>query len=136
MTKATDTSFADMPGYRIGETDTRPWGLWEVLDTGIENGEEFCIKKITVNPGGILSLQSHKLRREVWTVLEGILEVTRNDDIITLGVGKTIDIPCGAVHRMANRSDKPVVVHEVQRGICREDDIIRLEDVYGRAVQS
>lgn len=122
-----------MPGYRIGETDTRPWGIWEVLDTGIENGEEYCVKKITVNPGGILSLQSHELRREVWTVLEGIIEVTRNKEIISLAVGKTIDIPCGAIHRMANRSDKIAVIHEVQRGICREDDIKRYEDVYGRS---
>lgn len=135
MTNST-LDLANMPGYRIGETDTRPWGMWEVLETGIENNEEFCIKKITVNPGGILSLQSHQLRREEWTVLEGILEVTRDKDIITLATGKTIDIPCGAVHRMANRSDKPVVVKEIQRGVCREDDIIRYEDVYGRSVQS
>ncbi len=107
--------------------------MWEVLDTGVENGEEFCIKKITVNPGGILSLQSHKLRREVWTALEGSIEVTRDDKIITLSKGETIDIPCGAVHRMANRSDTVAVIHEIQRGICREDDIIRLEDVYGRS---
>jgi len=125
-----------MPGYRIGETDTRPWGTWEVLDTGVENGEEFCVKKITVNPGGILSLQSHKLRREVWTVLEGTIEVTRDKEIITLSKDKTIDIPQGAVHRMANRGDVPAIVHEVQRGTCREDDIIRYEDVYGRTVQA
>ena len=131
MTKPSP-SLADMPGYRIGETDTRPWGAWEVLDTGVENDEEYCVKKITVNPGGVLSLQSHELRREVWTVLEGVIEVTRDKDIISLAAGKTIDIPCGTVHRMANRSDKPAVIKEIQRGICREDDIKRIEDVYGR----
>jgi len=126
------TDFAKMPGYRPGEKDTRPWGMWEVLETGHENGEEFCIKRITVNPGGVLSLQSHKLRRENWTLESGTLEVTRDKEIITLTPGQNIDIPLGAVHRMANRSDTPAIVREIQRGICREDDIIRYEDIYGR----
>ncbi len=121
-----------MPGYRIGERDTRPWGTWEVLDVGIDNGEEFCIKRITVIPNGVLSLQSHKLRREVWTVEQGVLEVTLDDQIIVLQVGQSIDIPLGAKHRMANRGISDTIVHEVQRGICREDDIIRYEDIYGR----
>lgn len=123
---------SSLPGYTIGETDTRPWGTWEVLDAGIENDEEFCIKKITVIPQGVLSLQSHQFRREEWTVLQGVLEVTRNDDIITLHAGDSIDIPCGAKHRMANRGTTNTIVKEIQRGICREDDIIRYEDIYGR----
>jgi mannose-6-phosphate isomerase-like protein (cupin superfamily) len=127
-----DTDFASMPGYRIGESDKRPWGLWEVLDTGRENNEEYCLKRITVNPGGVLSLQSHNYRREEWTVESGTLEVTRNDEIITLQAGETIFIPQGAKHRMANRTDTPTVVKEIQRGVCREDDIIRYEDIYGR----
>lgn len=122
--------------YSIGESDTRPWGKWEVLALGTENGpnghEEICIKKITVNPGGILSLQSHKLRREEWTVLEGMLEVTRDNEILNLQAGDSVEIPCGAVHRMANRSNTPVTVKEIQRGVCREDDIVRYEDAYGR----
>ncbi len=130
--KNNDVDVAAMPGYRPGESDTRPWGLWEVLDTGHENGEEFCIKKITVTPGGVLSLQSHAKRREEWTVLSGTLEVTRNDDIIVLQAGESIDIPQGAKHRMANRGTEPVVVKEIQRGLCREDDIVRFEDIYGR----
>ena len=127
------TDLTQMPGYRPGESDIRPWGLWEVLDTGHENNEEFCVKKITVNPGGVLSLQSHTSRREEWTVLSGTLEVTRNDDIIVLQAGESIDIPQGAKHRMANRGTQPVVVKEIQRGVCREDDIIRYEDMYGRS---
>ena len=122
-----------LPAYKIGEHDTRPWGTWEVLDLGQENGEEFCTKKITVSPNGILSLQSHKLRREDWTVLEGVLEVTRNDEVLVLQVGQSVHIPCGAVHRMANRGTIPAVVKEIQRGVCREDDIIRYEDIYGRS---
>jgi mannose-6-phosphate isomerase-like protein (cupin superfamily) len=131
-TKNTNPDLASMPGYRPGETDTRPWGTWEVLETGEENGEEYCIKRITVNPGGVLSLQSHAMRREEWTVEDGTLEVTRHEAIILLQAGEKIDIPLGAKHRMANRSDKPVVVHEIQRGVCREDDIVRYEDIYGR----
>jgi mannose-6-phosphate isomerase-like protein (cupin superfamily) len=122
-----------MQTYTIGETDTRPWGTWEVLDLGTENGEEFCKKKITVNSGGILSLQSHKLRREEWTVISGELEVTRDQEILNLKAGDHVEIPCGAVHRMANRSTVDVVVQEIQRGICREDDIERFEDIYGRS---
>lgn len=125
--------FSTLPGYTIGETDTRPWGRWEVLDAGTENGEEYCVKKITVIPGGVLSLQSHKLRREEWSVLEGVLEVTRDQEILTLQAGDHVEIPCGAVHRMANRGTVDAVVKEIQRGICREDDIIRLEDIYGRS---
>lgn len=128
----TQENTSSLPAYNIGDTDTRPWGHYKVMDLGTENGEEFCVKTITVNPGGILSLQSHKLRREEWTVVEGLLEVTRDKDIINLKAGESIDIPQGAVHRMANRSDKPVVVKEIQRGICREDDIERFEDIYGR----
>lgn len=128
----TNAAFAQMPGYRPGEKDQRPWGTWEVLEVGTENGEEFCRKRITVIPGGVLSLQSHKLRREDWIVEAGVLEVTRNDEIHTLQVGETIHIPQGAKHRMANRGDVPAIVHEIQRGICREDDIIRYEDIYGR----
>lgn len=123
---------SSLPAYTIGERDTRPWGSWEVLDAGTENGEEYCVKTITVIPNGILSLQSHEFRREEWTVLEGVLEVTRDDAIIVLHAGEQISIPQGAKHRMANRGNVTAVVKEIQRGICREDDIIRYEDVYGR----
>ena len=132
MTDSSKPNAASLPGYTIGDRDTRPWGHYEVLDVGVENDEEFCVKTITVNPGGVLSLQSHELRREEWTVTEGVLEVTRNDEIITLQTGESINIPQGAIHRMANRSDAPAVVREIQRGICREDDIKRYEDLYGR----
>lgn len=132
MTHETSPASA-LPAYQPGESDTRPWGKWEVLDLGTENGEEFCIKRITVTPGGVLSLQSHKLRREEWTVISGELEVTRNDEILNLTAGQSVDIPQGAVHRMANRGMVDAVVKEIQRGVCREDDIERFEDIYGRS---
>lgn len=127
------TDFTTLKGYGKGETDTRPWGKWEVLEAGFEDGEEYCAKRITVIPGGVLSLQSHKGRRETWTVEAGVLEVTLDDAIHVLQKGERIDIPLGAKHRMANRGDVDTVVHEIQRGICREDDIIRYEDIYGRS---
>jgi mannose-6-phosphate isomerase-like protein (cupin superfamily) len=136
MTQTT-VSQSTLQAYTVGEKDTRPWGTWEVLDLGTKDGpngiEEFCVKKITVNPGGVLSLQSHQLRREEWTVLEGLLEVTRDKEILNLKAGDYVEIPQGAVHRMANRSDAPAVVKEIQRGVCREDDIERFEDIYGRS---
>lgn len=98
----------------------------------MEGAEEYCVKRITVTPGGVLSLQSHKLRREEWTVESGVLEVTRDKEMFILKKGETIDIPCGAIHRMANRGTRNAVVKEIQRGICREEDIIRYEDIYGR----
>ncbi len=116
----------------MGEKDTRPWGMWEVLETGHENNEEYCIKRITVTPGGVLSLQSHQGRREEWMVEAGVLEVTCDGRIFTLMAGQTTTIPCGAIHRMANRGNVNAVVREIQRGICREEDIVRYEDIYGR----
>jgi mannose-6-phosphate isomerase-like protein (cupin superfamily) len=129
----TQANTSTLQAYTIGESDTRPWGTWEVLDLGTKDGEEFCVKKITVNPGGVLSLQSHQLRREEWTVLEGVMEITRDKEIFSLNAGETTHIPQGAVHRMANRTDTPVILKEIQRGVCREDDIERFEDIYGRS---
>ena len=119
--------------YTVGDADNRPWGRWEVTAVGTENGEQKVEKKITVNPGAVLSLQSHELRREEWTVIEGEIQVTCNEDVFALQKGQTTHIPLHAKHRMANTTDKPAVVHEIQRGTCKEADIKRYEDKYGRA---
>lgn len=135
MTNGQDKDRADfsaLSAYSSGARDTRPWGTWEVLETGMENGEEYCVKLITVKAGGVLSLQSHRLRREEWTVLDGTIEVTRADKRFTLCKGESTTIPLGTRHRMANYGSTDAVIHEIQRGICREDDIIRYEDIYGR----
>ena len=118
--------------YNVGDADDRPWGRWEVTAVSTENGEQVVEKMITVSPGAILSLQSHKLRREEWRVVEGAIEVTCDEDIFAVEAGNTVHIPLGAKHRMANRGSVPAKVHEIQRGTCREDDIIRYEDAYGR----
>jgi mannose-1-phosphate guanylyltransferase/mannose-1-phosphate guanylyltransferase/mannose-6-phosphate isomerase len=130
MTQTKDIT--QLSGYSIGESDTRPWGGWVVLDSGQENGEDFCIKTITVIPGGVLSLQSHKGRREKWTIEQGTLEVTLDHATHILEMGQSIEIPIGTIHRGANRGPVDVIITEIQRGICREEDIIRYDDIYGR----
>ncbi len=122
--------------YTIGDHDQRPWGEYLVIDVGYNQGNgEFCEKIITVNPGNILSLQSHKLRNEVWTVQAGILTVIIDDKQYVLQEKESIHIPTGAIHCMANAGNKPCHVHERQEGICREEDIIRYADAYGRGIK-
>jgi mannose-1-phosphate guanylyltransferase/mannose-6-phosphate isomerase len=112
----------------------RPWGSYQSLDLG----EHHQVKRIVVAPGERLSLQKHAHRAEHWTVVEGVAEVTVGMTMDTLTTKtvqarESIDIPKGAIHRLANRGATPVVVIEVQFGdYLGEDDIIRLEDDYGR----
>lgn len=121
--------------YEVGDYDERPWGSYVVTGIGTtDDGHEFCEKDITVKPGQVLSLQSHKKREEFWTVKDGILDIVCDDERLTLKAGDSIHIPKGAVHCMANvQSNQPCVVFERQVGICREDDIVRYLDAYGRA---
>lgn len=124
-----------MAAYQVGDHDTRPWGEYEVTAVGMDGTDEYCEKCITVQPNNILSLQSHNLRRETWKVTEGELTVILEDKVITLKAGEDIFVPMGSIHAMANLSDAPCTVFERQEGICREDDIIRYLDAYGRAVE-
>lgn len=111
----------------------RPWGSYESL----VNAERFQVKRIIVNPGGILSLQKHHHRAEHWIVVQGTAEVTCEDKVFMLGVDESTYIPLGHKHRLANRGDQPLELIEVQSGdYLGEDDIVRFEDVYGRSEQS
>jgi len=86
-----------------------------------------------VKPGGVLSLQKHRHRAEHWVVVRGEAEVTIDGGVRALLPGQLVHVPLGAVHRLANRGDEPVVLIEVQTGdYLGEDDIVRLEDVYNR----
>jgi mannose-6-phosphate isomerase-like protein (cupin superfamily) len=119
--------------YRVGDMDIRPWGSYTVTAVGIgETGEESCVKEIQVNPGQILSLQSHEHRREHWKVVSGVLTVVLDGERLTLKSGQDVRIPQGGIHCMANLGKKNVVVTEIQKGICREEDITRYMDAYGR----
>lgn len=116
-------------GYAAGQFDTRPWGDWLVLDAG----PGWCVKRIRVAPGGLLSLQYHRHRAEDWVVVSGHAEVTRNDESFPLGPGERIHLDPGDRHRVANPGPEDLVFIEVQTGDDpREDDIVRIEDRYGR----
>ena len=109
--------------------DYRPWGWYE----SIALGPRFQVKRIVVNPGAALSLQSHKHRSEHWIVVEGTAKVTIDDDVQTVTENQSVYIPLGAVHRMENPGKLPLTLIEVQTGsYFGEDDIIRYDDVYAR----
>lgn len=110
----------------IGE---RPWGKYWVLG----EHDSHKVKRIEVNPGGVLSLQYHQHRAEVWTIVSGTGKVTLGDDIQDFKVGEVVQIPQGVVHRIENRSNELLVFIEVQFGTYfGEDDIVRVEDIYAR----
>jgi mannose-6-phosphate isomerase-like protein (cupin superfamily) len=91
------------------------------------------VKRIVVHPGQRLSLQKHRHRSEHWTIVEGVAEVTIDDQVLTVSPNESVYIPLGAVHRAANPGKTPVTLIEVQCGdYLGEDDIIRFEDDYGR----
>jgi mannose-1-phosphate guanylyltransferase/mannose-6-phosphate isomerase len=108
----------------------RPWGWFRAL----ARGTGFQVKEIYVRPGGKLSLQRHKHRAEQWIVVEGEATVTVGDRVSVLNERGLADIPLGAVHRLENRTNRPLRIIEVQTGTyLGEDDIERLADDYGRA---
>jgi mannose-1-phosphate guanylyltransferase/mannose-6-phosphate isomerase len=108
----------------------RPWGKYLSIDIGVRHQ----VKRITVKPGGVLSLQKHFHRAEHWVVVRGTAEVTRNEDVIIVHENESIYLPIGCVHRMANPGKIPLEIIEVQVGsYLGEDDIIRIEDIYRRA---
>ena len=110
-------------------SETRPWGSFHVLD----EGEGFKVKRIVVNPGGRLSLQSHKHRGEHWTVVTGTATVTVDDRVSDFVRSESVDIPKGAKHRLENFGHSPVEIIEVQFGdYLGEDDIVRYDDAYNR----
>ena len=110
-------------------SEERPWGSWHVID--VEDG--FKVKRIHVNPGSRLSLQTHEQRSEHWVVVQGTATATVGEDVIAVPTGESIDVPLGAKHRLANDGDEELVIIEVQLGsYTGEDDIVRLEDDYGR----
>ena len=107
----------------------RPWGWYDSID----EGERFKVKRIQVNPGASLSLQKHHHRAEHWVVVKGTAEITNADQVILLTENQSTYIPLGEVHRLANPGTIPLEIIEVQSGsYLGEDDIVRLEDTYGR----
>ena len=107
----------------------RPWGSYE----GVDVGERFQVKRLTVKPGAALSLQMHHHRAEHWVVVKGTARVTRGDEIVMLTENQSTFIPLGTRHRLENPGTIPLEIIEVQSGsYLGEDDIVRFEDMYNR----
>ncbi|MBV9735168.1 MAG: cupin domain-containing protein, partial [Acidisphaera sp.] len=107
----------------------RPWGFYEILI----RGDRFQVKRITVTPGHKLSLQKHFHRAEHWVVVAGSALVTRDGEELLVRENESIYLPLGTVHRLQNPGRIPLCLIEVQSGgYLGEDDIVRLEDHYGR----
>jgi mannose-6-phosphate isomerase-like protein (cupin superfamily) len=118
-----------IPSGRERTSDVRPWGSWEVLD----RGPDYQVKRISVRSHSRLSLQIHARRAEFWTVVAGVATCRVGDSEMHLRPGQSVHVPLGAPHRIGNGEDDDLIVIEVQLGAyLGEDDIVRLEDDYGR----
>ena len=109
--------------------EKRPWGWYDVIDEGYR----YKVKSIEVNPGEKLSLQMHHHRSEHWVVVSGtaLTECDGKEKLLT--ENESTYIPVGSVHRLSNPGTLPLRIIEVQSGsYVGEDDIVRLEDIYGR----
>jgi mannose-1-phosphate guanylyltransferase/mannose-6-phosphate isomerase len=107
----------------------RPWGYYQDVDIAAR----YRVKRIAVKPGSKLSLQKHFHRSEHWVVVKGTAEVTVGNDVRSVHENESIYIPIGSIHRLANPGKIPLELIEVQVGsYVGEDDIVRLDDVYGR----
>ncbi len=116
--------------YKLHRTVSRPWGTYTVL----EDGPRFKIKRIEVKPGASLSLQMHHRRSEHWVVVRGTATVTNGEASYKVRPNESTYIPAHTRHRLANEQDEPLAIIEVQCGdYLGEDDIVRFDDVYGRA---
>lgn len=107
----------------------RPWGFYQT----VHEGDRFQVKRITVNAGASLSLQRHHHRAEHWVVVNGVAEVTKDDEVFVLHENESVYLPPLAMHRLSNPGKVPLNLIEVQSGsYLGEDDIERVEDIYGR----
>ncbi len=119
-----------MKYYKKRNTHYRPWGQY----TNLFKGNNFLIKEIFVKSNGSLSLQKHFHRSEHWVITKGMPKITLNKKFFLKKKNETIFIPKGAIHRIQNPFKQTVKIMEVQLGsILRESDIVRLQDIYGRA---
>ena len=111
------------------ERTERPWGWYETVSEVPGNK----VKRIRVHPGQQLSLQKHHQRAEHWVVVLGTARITVGERVLDMAAGQHVDIAVGEVHRLANLTGQPVEIVEVQFGAyLGEDDIVRLQDDYGR----
>lgn len=122
---------AGHPESTIHRKVHRPWGWYDSLDTD----HSFQVKRISVKPGASLSLQKHSFRSEHWVVIKGIAEVTKGDTVFLLHSNESIYISKNEIHRLKNPSEDTLEIIEIQTGsYISEDDIVRIEDNYGRVI--
>jgi mannose-1-phosphate guanylyltransferase/mannose-6-phosphate isomerase len=127
-----ELEYRQSPKAGIHRKVARPWGWYDSIDMGAR----FQVKRIMVKPGASLSLQMHHHRAEHWIVVSGTAEVTNGDKVFLLTENQSTYIPVGAVHRLNNPGITDLEMIEVQSGsYLGEDDIVRLEDTYGRVPQ-
>jgi len=128
-TSATASDDHPVAASRADDPERRPWGAYVVLD----DGPLAKVKRITVDAGQRLSLQLHHRRAEHWFVVSGTAVVTLGEDEVVVLEGQSVDIPTATAHRVHNPGPGPLVFVEVQLGdYFGEDDIVRLDDDYGR----
>lgn len=110
-------------------TGIRPWGCWTVLG----EGEGYKVKRIDVNPGHRLSLQYHAHRSEHWIVVAGTARIVIGEQTSLVQTQESTFVPAGTAHRIENPGPHPLIIIEIQNGLyLEEDDIVRLQDDYGR----
>jgi mannose-6-phosphate isomerase-like protein (cupin superfamily) len=113
--------------------EERPWGNYTVID----EGQHYKVKRLVVLPGKRMSYQRHHHRDEHWMVVQGQARVTLEGQESIVETGRTVEVPVGTAHRIMNPGSETLVMIEIQRGsYLGEDDIVRLEDDYGRAPAS
>ena len=114
------------------EMEDRPWGGYVILI----DSEKFKVKKLIINPKKRFSLQYHNKRTETWTIVKGKLEITIGDKKQIYSYGETVSVPVKTIHRIENIGDEIAEIIEVQTGTYfGEDDIVRLEDDFGRSAK-
>ena len=110
-------------------SDVRPWGSWEVLD----QGPDYKVKRITVRISSRLSLQTHACRSEYWMIVAGTATCIVGERELVLRAGESVHVPVGTPHRIGNHQEDDLILVEVQLGdYLGEDDIVRIQDDYGR----
>ena len=118
-----------MVGVKMRSYVTRPWGWYQVLSETPNS----AVKILCVNPEQRLSLQTHRKRSETWIPLDDGLEAQIGENLIELVAYNTYQVPVGVVHRLINNKGYPVEVIELISGSYDENDIVRIEDDYGRS---
>lgn len=122
----------DAISWQTTLTGIRPWGCWTVLG----EGEGYKVKRIEVNPGHRLSLQRHTHRSEHWIVVAGTARIVIADRTSLVHTQESTFVPAGTAHRIENPGPHPLIIIEIQNGLyLGEDDIVRLQDDYGRSAE-